>query len=288
MESGDSSLDYCPVCACSKHRKLYDLEKGYLKSCCDCGTTFYLPRPTPQDLMNFYNSKEYREDYQIGSMTGKEFSKNRYEQFSDSLRKYKPSYFQSSKKSLLDVGCGTGDFLASAADHGWKVEGIEISEVAAQQANQLLGINCVYVGTVDTIKLQDSTYDLATSYHVIEHLLEPMVMLQRIYDLLKPGGILFLETPNINSVGAKIKGASWSHITPPEHITYFKPSSLYFALKKTGFIKIHTYTIRPQRIESLQSIPIFLRPLVSSMYSIAPLLNMGASLQAIATKPLSN
>lgn len=286
--NNNSSQVSCPVCANPKNRKLYDLEEGYLANCCDCGLTFYLPRPTPQDLVNFYNSKEYREGYGSGSMTGKEFAKNRYQQFIRSLGKYKPVYLKTTNKSLFDVGCGAGDFLASAADHGWQIEGIEISEVAAQQANQLLGKKCVHVGTVDTVKLDNGTYDLVTSYHVIEHLLEPMVMLQRIYDLLRPGGVIFLETPNINSLGAKIKGANWSHITPPEHITYFQPSSLKFALKKIGFIKINTYTIRPQKIESLQIIPSFLRPLASSIYGVTPLLNMGASLQAIATKPESN
>jgi SAM-dependent methyltransferase len=220
-------------------------------------------------------------------MTSHNFAENRYQQFIESLNRYQGNSIKFKGKGLLDIGSGTGDFLHIASSRGWQVEGIELSESSAKRANQLLGGDFVRVGTLDDCNLSSDSYDLITSYHVIEHLIDPVSMLNEIYNLLKPGGIVFLETPNMESIGAMIRGAKWSNIKPPEHINYFNPASLGCGLEKAGFSRIHTYTIRPQKIESLQVMSLPLRSIANAIYGIAPLLNMGASLQAIATKPFA-
>lgn len=282
-------VDYCPICSGSLCRQLYTVDKGNLLLCSECNVVFYAPRPTLQELEEYYNSPQYRKDYQTSCMAGPEFAETRYKQFDFFLNKYCP--FLDSKSTqlrLLDVGCGTGDFLHSAAQHGWQVEGVEISNIAAYQASELLGKDCIHVGTINTAALPANTYDVVTSYHVIEHLLDPISMLQHIYEVLRPGGIIFLETPNINSLGAKIRGKKWSQIIPPEHINYFNPSSVKSALERAGFSNIRAYTIRPQKIEVLQKFPIIFRFAASAIYGITPLLNLGASLQAIAIKSVED
>ncbi|MGP1383593.1 MAG: methyltransferase domain-containing protein [Thainema sp.] len=281
------NISNCPLCDISNCRHLYDVNKGKLLLCSECNVVFYAPRPTLQELEDYYNSPQYRKDYQTSCMTGPEFAETRYKQFVFFLNKYGSSL--SSKKTqlrLLDVGCGTGDFLHFSAQHGWQVEGVEISDMAACQASKLLGKDCIHVGTINTAALPANTYDVVTSYHVIEHLLDPISMLQHIYEVLRPGGVIFLETPNINSLGAKIRREKWSQIIPPEHINYFNPSSVRYALERVGFSGIHAYTIRPQKIEILQKFPSILRSGASAIYGLAPLLNLGASLQAIAIKPV--
>ena len=284
MEPKSSGTIRCPVCDSNVHRRMFSLSKGHLDRCLQCNLVFYLPRPTSKELEEYYNSLDYRNSYCTGEMTGISFANKRYQQFSSAIAKYESFSYLPDNQILLDIGCGTGDFLYEAAQHGWEVEGFEISELAAAQANKLLGSTVVRSGSIDNLQFSHDKYDVISSYHVIEHLLDPVSMLHRVYELLRPGGIVFLETPNISSFGARMKGSNWSHIIPPEHITYFDQSSVRYALEKVGFSDVYTYTITPQKIESLRSFPRYLSPAVKMIYQIAPFFNLGATLQAIARK----
>ena len=217
-------------------------------------------------------------------MTGRDFAENRYRQFDTVLLAYQRKFSQPEQYKLLDFGCGVGDFLLIAQREKWQVGGIEISKLAAQKANQKLEQNCVITGNLKSKNLPVSTYDVVTCYHVIEHLLEPIKTLKLIYKMLKPGGVIFLETPNIGSIGARLKGKNWSQIMPPEHINYFTHKSIRYALKEVGFTRIRTLTIRPQKIKSLETMPVLIRGFSSALYEISPLFGLGASLQAVATK----
>ena len=224
----------CPVCNHLVTEVVYSLNKGDLKQCNHCDLIIFTPRPTPEELKAFYESDQYRKDYQNSPMTGETFAQQRYDQLNKVIAKYAPHILTLKDKSLLDVGCGVGDLLKIASQKEWEVTGTEISEAATKTANKALG-NKVINGDILSLKLPPNSYDLITCYHVIEHLLDPISTLNKMLTLLKPNGVAFLETPNMGSLGAKIKGKNWSHITPPEHITYFNPSSLRYALDSAGF-----------------------------------------------------
>lgn len=271
----------CPVCGQTRHKPLYPASYGKLLSCQICQTVFFVPRPTPAELQAFYDSSQYREHYHTSSMADLRFAERRYQELRQILQRFNFSGAAKADKTLLDVGCGTGDFLAAAMQDGWRITGTELSLTAAQQAQQRLGCP-ILTGDVNTLTLPEASYDLITSYHVIEHLLDPVSMLQRLRQLVKPEGAVFLETPNMGSLGARLRGPKWSHIIPPEHITYFKPASLKSALQQAGFQRVFVFTSAPQVIESTQNWPTILQFLVKAVYGIAPRLNLGAALQALA------
>lgn len=273
----------CPVCHGLDNYNLYHLAQGQLVNCRNCQTIFYTPRPTPQKLADFYNSDEYRECYQTSAMTGYNFAIVRYQQLSKILNQHYPTLLTKKDKHLLDIGCGEGDLLTIAAGEGWQITGTEISPQAAAKANQLLP-DRVLTGELINLNLPNNSYDLITIYHVIEHLLDPVSILVKIQQLLKSDGIAFIETPNIASLGAKIKGKKWSHITPPEHITYFQPSSLQYALKQAGFQKVQVFTNTPHVVESIDNWSQPYKSIATMAYRIAPTLGLGAALQAIAFK----
>ena len=273
----------CPVCNNPSNKQLYNLDPGYLISCDHCQTVFYNPRPTPQELVDFYNSDNYRECYQNSSMAGKNFAEARYRQLFKLLDNKHPNLITKKDKHLLDIGCGEGDLLIIAAADSWQVTGTEISPQAAEKANKLLP-NRILTGELTNLDLPENSYDLITIYHVIEHLLDPVSILVKIRQLLKPGGIAFIETPNIASLGAKIKGKQWSHIIPPEHITYFQPKSLKYALKQSGFKQFEVFTNSPHIVESVANWHPILKFMANTIYRIAPSIGMGAALQAIAVK----
>lgn len=277
------SKEKCPVCNNENSKYLFSVKAGSLIQCINCHLIYYTPQPSIKELEEFYNSESYRREFSESLMSGTEFAFNRYSQFEQVIRKYRPSTLDKTERKLLDIGCGTGDFLAVAESQHWQVTGIEISPKAAQHAQIKIKGN-ILIGDLLSLDLPDNTYDSITLYHVIEHLIDPITFLNRIYQLLKPNGILFVETPNIGGIGFKLAGKNWSHLIPPEHIIYFNPSSLRFALKETHFENIQTLTTLPQIIESLHKVSPLLQSLGRSIYQLSCSLGIGPTLQAIATK----
>jgi 2-polyprenyl-3-methyl-5-hydroxy-6-metoxy-1,4-benzoquinol methylase len=273
----------CPICAETSYRKIHTLKNGGLIGCKNCGTVLFVPRPNSDELKAFYNAQQYRENFDTSSMVGAGFAQHRYESLCDVLERFDVQTSSKSNRRLLDVGCGTGDFLKVAQRDGWQVTGTELSTTAAEKIASRLNIP-IMTGEITSLQLPEASYDLITSYHVIEHLIEPLAMLRRLYQLISNEGAVFLETPNIDSLGARLRGAEWSHIIPPEHITYFQPRSLQFALRQAGFKRVFVFTSAPQMIESTQYWSVPLQGIVKTIYNIAPRLNLGAALQAIAFK----
>jgi len=271
----------CPICHHHEYKSLYSLDAGKLMTCGTCHIVFFSPMPTPEELKDFY-SDGYHDEYSQSTMASLPFDRNRYQLLEGLIDNFHPSLLMKSNRTLLDVGCGVGGFLGVAQQAGWTVTGTELTDDAVEKARGKLG-DCVLEGDISNLSFSQ-TYDLITNYHVIEHLLDPVKMLQTCYRLLSPQGVLFVETPNIKSLGARIRGAKWSHIIPPEHIVYFSPGSIRYALHKAGFDRVIVLTSAPQVIESIQAWPSSLKKLVTFLYSLAPKARMGAAVQAIAFK----
>ena len=144
---------------------------------------------------------------------------------------------------LLDVGCGNGAFLLRARSAGWDVMGLDFDAKAADVAKQR-GLD-VKVGGVDSLKHVNDAFDIITLAHVIEHVHEPIHLLRDCLRLLKPGGCLWIETPNINAYGHMIYGENWLHLDPPRHLVLFNRESLHKALYKVGFRLVEDQPYRP-------------------------------------------
>lgn len=134
---------------------------------------------------------------------------------------------------LLDVGCGNGGFMVLANQAGWQVKGVDFDSGAVAAA-RLRGLD-VQLGGIDALSEEDESFDVITLCHVIEHVYEPVDVLRRAFALLKPGGILWIDTPNIGSLGAHRFRANWHALDPPRHLMLFNRDSMEMALKAAGF-----------------------------------------------------
>lgn len=137
---------------------------------------------------------------------------------------------------LLDIGCGNGAFLARASDMGWEVQGCEIDPKAVNICRSI-GIN-VIEGDAFSPQLAAQSFDVVTMSHVIEHVHDQPALLQRAYELLRPGGWLWLACPNPHSIGLSLSGTAWHALHPPYHLCIPSQTILISWLKKKGFFDI--------------------------------------------------
>jgi 2-polyprenyl-3-methyl-5-hydroxy-6-metoxy-1,4-benzoquinol methylase len=138
---------------------------------------------------------------------------------------------------LLDIGCGDGHFLQTARDElRYEVEGLEI-DPAALAAARRRGL-LVHAGGLPGSGLMPGGYYQITMSHVLEHLHDPVAALREVFDLLKPGGRVFIAVPNMAADSLKRFGANSRLLEPPRHLVMFVPGSLRALLERTGFSSV--------------------------------------------------
>lgn len=146
---------------------------------------------------------------------------------------------------VLDVGCGSGHFLALARQMGWECYGVEIDPVAAEVARDAGAI--IVSSRVEALDdSHDGKYDAVTLSHVIEHVHDPRETLRHCCRVLKPGGHLWIETPNIDSAGYRIFGRFWRGLESPRHLVIFNADALRMILRDMGFERIEV--LEPQDV----------------------------------------
>jgi 2-polyprenyl-3-methyl-5-hydroxy-6-metoxy-1,4-benzoquinol methylase len=144
--------------------------------------------------------------------------------------------------TLLDVGAATGAFVAEALAAGFAAWGIEPTPAFARQAQTLTGVY-VREGTLEDAALEDAALDVVTMWHVLEHVPDPLVQLERLRGALRPGGVLALEVPNYGSQVARRQRAAWPSLEPEVHVNQFAPATLRAALERTGFTLVELGTV---------------------------------------------
>lgn len=136
---------------------------------------------------------------------------------------------------LLDVGCGNGDFLRDARSAGWDVQGTDLDPVAVEIARRS-GVP-VWQGPYDTAPFEPASFDVITTHQVIEHVPDPLAFLRALYAWLKPGGLLWIGTPNLDCPIHEKFGEFYGNLHPPQHMVVFNQKSLANLTHAAGFHK---------------------------------------------------
>ncbi len=264
-------VDACPVCGSAYAERL---EGGLrdlmskpatgpwtINSCTSCGVAYLTPRPDRESIgeayRHYYTHSSEKDDLVHSCFRSiRSFLAEKYYatasgsgSFSDRavyllIKLLFPLslYFDAKSRhifslnkrpgKLLDIGCGNGEFLKFADRYGWRVVGVDFDGEAVREARSC-GLDA-RLGDIDVID-RGERYDFISLSHVIEHVYDPVELLRSCYSLLNHGGVLWLETPNIESMGYAYYKSNWRGLEPPRHIMLFNIKSLNEVFLTAGF-----------------------------------------------------
>ncbi|MFC0185218.1 Methyltransferase domain-containing protein [Pseudarcicella hirudinis] len=231
-------LSNCPVCKNNKTNhyltcKDYTVshENFEIVSCENCGFKFTNPRPSQNEIGKYYKSESY--------ISHSNTSKGLISKLYHSVRKYTLkgklnliNGLLAKRGSLLDVGCGTGMFLKTCQEDGWKISGIEVDESAGKYASELTSIE---IKNEILGSFSAEQFDIISMWHVLEHvhLLEETV--QWLYERLSDKGYLIIAVPNHESKDAQIYQENWAAYDVPRHLYHFSQASISQLFEQKGF-----------------------------------------------------
>lgn len=224
--SSDRSIDACAICGSDSvpHHSLPEYE---ILRCTGCGLGTVRPMPTPDELSDFYASAYYSQSNAIGYHS--EYTdlepglKRMYGRFLDRIeRTFGPTHFD----RVLDVGCAYGYFLDVVEERFAPTEtvGIDVSPEARAQAERRG--RRFHDGFIEDVELPDGHFDLVFMGDAIEHVHDPIAVADKLTRVLAPGGVLLLTTIDYGSWLARLLGARWRLLVPPEHLFFWTRPSL--------------------------------------------------------------
>ena len=229
------------------------------------------PQPKLEDLGKYYESDNYishtdssksildkvyqiAKNYTIGKKV-KLVNREERKMKSEEIKKNKLKTSEQKIKTILDIGCGTGDFLAACKKEKWNVVGIEPNIKAAALANSKLQNISIDKNTKNNFSLfkdinelnKENKFDVITMWHVLEHVPNLEEYINNLKRLLKSNGTLIIAVPNYKSFDAKYYKQFWAAYDVPRHLWHFSKKSISLLFKKEN---MKVVKILPMKLDS--------------------------------------
>ena len=231
INNGRMLYTSCPVCNSKEISPLLTVpdfsvskETFEIWQCKNCSVRFTQNAPDENSIGRYYQSP----DYISHSNTNKGVVNKAYQLVRNYTLQQKAKLIKkfTGKKEgkILDVGCGIGAFLGTMQQHHWEVTGLEPEAEARNKAFQLYGINVQAPTALNS--LPQHSFDAITLWHVLEHVHSLHEYIDKLKNLLKPNGILFIAVPNYASEDAAAYNIHWAAYDVPRHLYHFTPQSI--------------------------------------------------------------
>jgi 2-polyprenyl-3-methyl-5-hydroxy-6-metoxy-1,4-benzoquinol methylase len=226
----------CPLCGGSNSSLAWAKANVRYVRCASCTLVFQYPPPARGQIEQLYTEgyfvKSSREDEFVGYQ---DYDQSNNEILAHKLFAQIRNLGSTDRTAYLDIGCATGNLLELARSQGWNATGLEISSWAAAKARSRGFF--VYERPVDECHIDSDTFDVVSLFDVIEHFPDPVPTLRTIHRILKPGGRLFVQTPNVAGVDVKYIHRIDSIVLQPDaHLVLFTKRTLRTALEQAGFV----------------------------------------------------
>lgn len=243
----------CRVCSSQDHVPFVEARGFQIVQCRHCGFWYVNPQPTPEELMHFYAGYDEGDQW-----------RQKEQHFNHGVRRAILGFRRWG--SILDVGCGSGDFLLCMRAAGFSVFGIEPSKTGSEYARAVHKIE-VFTGMVEEYLATGHrrTFGVVTLLNVLEHLTNPAETLRQLRQLVVEDGLLVLVVPDARfhallggiRRSLSVRDPYWLErpksfvcgFKPPHHLSSFSPSTISLLLERCGFT-----------VESLQNAPVIFNP----------------------------
>lgn len=223
----DAARARCRLCGSRALRFHLDARGSRLERCGACGFVQVRDQPSAEELRALYDVAYFKR-----GKYDEEFAQRKEGERRLALleRARVPKGGR-----VLDAGCATGDFIALASA-GYEMWGLDVSAYAAElaRAKNPSAASRIFTGFIEDQSFEPEFFDAIVMWDVIEHLWDPRAVLARLVRHLRPGGSLLVSTPDIGALTARLMGARWAFMTPPEHLGFFGEASLRFLLAGLG------------------------------------------------------
>jgi 2-polyprenyl-3-methyl-5-hydroxy-6-metoxy-1,4-benzoquinol methylase len=220
----------CPLCGGADHGRIF-VKRGYtFVRCRECGLVFANPQVDESLVLERYRAATSADLWAEVLLSERQLVADRAK-FAEVLDELEP--FRGEGR-LLDVGCSIGLFLDLARDRGWRGRGIEFGERALRHARETLGLDVLDVPLAEA-GLEPESFDVVTVLAVLEHTTDPRSMLRDVARVLKPGGVLYAITPNVESLACRVLHERAATFDGRNHLVYFSRRTLADALAREGY-----------------------------------------------------
>jgi SAM-dependent methyltransferase len=221
----------CNLCQRDNTRLFLETPVDTLVQCRRCGLVYVNPRPiaAEADYEEVFFLHEYKDVYGVDYIADRDNISRIARARIEVIERYTPV------GKLLDIGCAAGFLLDEARRRGWETKGVEISRFASEYARRELNLD-VFTGPLEAAKLPDQEFDVVVLYFVLEHLRDPLALLQEIGRILKPGGLLSVAVPNIAGLYFRLNKQAWiaERVRHQSHFYEFSPHTLRRILVRAG------------------------------------------------------
>ncbi|MEP7165965.1 MAG: class I SAM-dependent methyltransferase [Ferruginibacter sp.] len=242
----------CPVCKSASIQTVLSAKDHTVSKelfaiwhCKDCTARFTQDVPGQESIGAYYVSENYisHSDTQKG-LINRLYHLVRKRTLASKLGMIKKETGKGSG-NILDVGCGTGAFLSTMQQAGWKTTGLEPDETARAKAKVLYNIEALPSNEI--FHLSHNSYDAITLWHVLEHVHQLHEYVMQLKNLLTVNGRLFIAVPNYTSDDAASYKENWAAYDVPRHLYHFSPQSMNVLMNLHG---LHVKKIKPMWFDS--------------------------------------
>jgi len=236
----------CPLCGSDAERLVFEvadtmfhrLGEYRLVECEHCSMRYLNPRPTMEAL-----ARHYPDDYLCYTnfddghwLLRWAFNRLQQDQARRRVRQIEKATGRLAVGTrVLDVGCGRGEFMARLKrERRCRCTGIDINQEVLERVHGELGIGVVH-GTLAQAACPTASFDLIAMTEYLEHELRPRDVIEEAQRVVKPGGYLAIEVPDITGPPGRWFGDHWWQLDAPRHVTFFSPQTLTLMLQDCGF-----------------------------------------------------
>lgn len=223
----------CPACLSKNSFRRGEKSDFEILKCAECGSLFTSSFPKVAE------EQDYDDYYTEANLSVPEFTHRRLDEIVAGFSRYRRTI------KFLEIGFGAGSFLEAAKRAEWDVEGVEISQSACEHS-RADGFK-VFCGELAEAKYPDGAFDVVVASELMEHVADPVSLLQEVARILRAGGLFWATTPNARGLSSRWLGMEWSVLSPPEHLHLFSGPGVKHLLMKVGFsnVAINTEGLNP-------------------------------------------